>query len=60
MCLLIRTVHIKILHNIDADSCINALVRFLTKRGIPELMRSDEIEGSPSRIRGVPENATNR
>ena len=40
-CLTVRAVHIEILHSMDTDSFLNALQRFVARRGIPELIRSD-------------------
>lgn len=37
----IRAVHIEKLHSLDADSFINALMRFIARRGVPEKIRSD-------------------
>ena len=40
-CTTTRAVHIEKLERMDADSFINALVRFMARRGCPELLRSD-------------------
>ena len=40
-CLTIRAVHIEIAHSLDTDSFINALRRFIARRGKPVLVRSD-------------------
>ena len=40
-CLLIRAVHIEVVHTLDTDSFINALRRFIARRGKPVKMRSD-------------------
>lgn len=40
-CLTTRAVHIEIAHSLDTDSMINALRRFISVRGYPELIRSD-------------------
>ncbi|XP_071794595.1 uncharacterized protein [Asterias amurensis] len=40
-CLVVRAVHIEVLHSLDADSFINGLQRFMCRRGQPEEMRSD-------------------
>lgn len=40
-CLVVRAVHIEILHSMETDSFINALQRFVARRGQPELIRSD-------------------
>ena len=40
-CLTIRAVHIEIAHSLDTHSFINALQRFISRRGKPEIIRSD-------------------
>ena len=40
-CLAIRAVHIEVLHSMDTESFINALRRFIARRGRPEEIRSD-------------------
>ena len=40
-CLTTRAVHIKMLENLEADSFINGFVRFCTRRGVSEKIRSD-------------------
>jgi len=40
-CLTIRAVHIEIAHNLNTDSCINAIRRFVSRRGPVKVMRSD-------------------
>ncbi len=40
-CLAVRAVHIEIAHSLDTDSMINALRRFISIRGCPEIIRSD-------------------
>ncbi|XP_039509456.1 uncharacterized protein LOC120464180 [Pimephales promelas] len=40
-CLTIRAVHIEIADSLDTDSCINALRRFISRRGQVSVMRSD-------------------
>ena len=40
-CLAIRAIHIEIAHSLDTSSFINALRRFMARRGKPEEMRSD-------------------
>lgn len=40
-CLVIRAIHIEILHSMDTDSFINGLERFISRRGRPEVIWSD-------------------
>jgi len=40
-CLVTRAVHIEKLHSLDADAFLNAFVRFVSRRGMPEVVRSD-------------------
>lgn len=40
-CLLTRAIHIEKLDSLDADSFINAFVRFMSRRGVPSILRSD-------------------
>ncbi|XP_044182749.1 uncharacterized protein LOC114952001 [Acropora millepora] len=40
-CLSIRAIHIEVAHTLDANSFINALRRFIARRGQPIQMRSD-------------------
>ena len=40
-CLTMRAVHIEIVHSLDADSFINALRRFIARRGAPQQIFSD-------------------
>ena len=40
-CLNIRAVHIEVAHTLDSDSFLNALCRFIAKRGKPVLVRTD-------------------
>ncbi|XP_052431710.1 uncharacterized protein LOC127972320 [Carassius gibelio] len=40
-CLTIRAVHIEIADSLNTDSCINALRRFISRRGQVSVMRSD-------------------
>lgn len=40
-CLNVRAIHLEKLHSLDADSFINALNRFIARRGKPSKMRSD-------------------
>ena len=34
-CLTMRAIHLEVLHSLDADSLINALIRFMARRGCP-------------------------
>ncbi|XP_038062679.1 uncharacterized protein LOC119733173 [Patiria miniata] len=40
-CLTMRAIHIEIAHSLDTDAFINALRRFISRRGTPEKIRSD-------------------
>ena len=40
-CMACRAIHIERIHSLDANSFINALVRFSARRGMPRRMRSD-------------------
>ena len=40
-CLTIRAVHVEIAHSLDTSSFINALRRFIARRGVPQEIRSD-------------------
>ena len=40
-CLVIRAVNIEMLHSLDTSSFINALQRFIARRGTPKVIRSD-------------------
>ena len=40
-CMAVRAIHIEIAHSLDTDSFINALRRFISRRGQPQRMRSD-------------------
>ncbi|XP_070546561.1 uncharacterized protein [Ptychodera flava] len=40
-CLTMRAIHIEKLHSMDGDSFINALIRFIARRGKPKKIRSD-------------------
>ena len=40
-CLTLRAVHIEVASSLDTESFINALRRFIARRGQPEEMRSD-------------------
>ncbi|XP_068704454.1 uncharacterized protein [Montipora foliosa] len=40
-CLVVRAVHIEVVHSLDTDSFINALRRFINSRGCPKTIYSD-------------------
>lgn len=40
-CLTVRAVHLEVANSLDTDSFINALRRFVCRRGPPEIIRSD-------------------
>lgn len=40
-CLTLRAVHIEVADSLDTDSCINAIRRFICRRGQVTIMRSD-------------------
>ncbi|XP_038131095.1 uncharacterized protein LOC119776626 [Cyprinodon tularosa] len=40
-CLTIRAIHLEVAHSLDTESFINALQRFMARRGTPQLIRSD-------------------
>lgn len=40
-CLTIRAIHLEVCHSLETDSFINALQRFISRRGNPSLIRSD-------------------
>ncbi len=40
-CLVVRAVHIEVAHSLDTDSFLNALRRFVSRRGSPETILSD-------------------
>jgi hypothetical protein len=40
-CMASRAIHIEIAHSLDTDSFINALFRFISRRGNPDTVRSD-------------------
>ena len=40
-CLVVRAIHIEVVHSLDTDSFINSLRRFMARRGSPEHIRSD-------------------
>ena len=40
-CLTLRAIHIEIAHSLDTDSFLQAMRRLVSRRGFPEVMRSD-------------------
>ena len=40
-CLVTRAVHMEIAHSLDTDSCLNAIWRFICRRGQVSIIRSD-------------------
>ena len=40
-CLQTRAVHVEVAHSLDTQSFLMALERFITRRGLPEIIRSD-------------------
>ena len=52
-CLSIRAIHIEVAHSMDTDSFVNALRRFMARRGKPELIRSDNATNFTSRENSV-------
>nr|XP_054773349.1 uncharacterized protein LOC129281437 [Lytechinus pictus] len=40
-CLVVRAIHIEVLHSMETDSFLNALQRFISRRGKPETIRCD-------------------
>ena len=40
-CLTVRVVHIEVVTNLDTDSCLNAILRFIARRGKPSTIISD-------------------
>ena len=40
-CLVTRAVHIEVAHSLDTDSFLSALYRSIARRGLPELIHSD-------------------
>ena len=40
-CSAVRAIHIEMLHSLESDSFLNALMRFVAWRGKPEMIRSD-------------------
>lgn len=41
-CLTSRAVHLEVAHALDADSCVNAIRRFICRRGPVSSIRSDK------------------
>ena len=39
-CLTMRAVHIEVVHKLDNDSCLNAIMRFIARRGKPSTIIS--------------------
>ncbi|VDI06575.1 Hypothetical predicted protein, partial [Mytilus galloprovincialis] len=40
-CLKIRAVHLEVADSLNTSSCINAIRRFIARRGVPKIIRSD-------------------
>ena len=40
-CLVTRAVHLEVCHSLDTDSCLLTIRRFVSKRGYPEIIISD-------------------
>ncbi|XP_031355027.1 uncharacterized protein LOC116179379 [Photinus pyralis] len=40
-CAVVRAVHLEIVPNLTAESCINAFRRFISRRGVPDIIYSD-------------------
>ena len=40
-CLVSRAIHIEVAQSMDTDSFVNSMRRFIARRGVPEVMRSD-------------------
>ena len=40
-CLTVRAIHIEVLHSMDTHSFVNSFRKFTARRGLPELVRSD-------------------
>ena len=41
MCLATRAIHLEVAQSMDTDSFLNSMRRFIARRGVPEVMRSD-------------------
>jgi len=52
-CLVIRAVHIEVTHSLDSDSFLNALRRFIARRGKPVLVRTDNGSNFVSGDKGI-------
>ena len=55
-CLSIRAIHLEVAHSLDTDSFINAMRRFIARRGPPEEVRSDNggnFVGGEKELRGA-------
>ena len=42
-CLTVRAVHIEVVHKLDTDSCLNAILRFIARTGKPSTIISDNV-----------------
>ena len=40
-CLVTRAIHIETVQSMDTDSFVNSMLRFVARRGLPEMIRSD-------------------
>lgn len=56
-CMTIRAVHLEVTHSLDTDSFLNALRRFMARRGKPGQIRSDNggniVKGSKEISNGI-------
>jgi hypothetical protein len=58
-CLISRAIHLEVAASVDTDSCINALRRFISRRGKPTFIRSDNgtnLVGAEKEMRTLIEN----